>query len=159
MTAAANLPSTSRTAPASASATPRRPPLMLVQPPAVPAGRAPFVAAVVVLLAAGLLGLLVLNTVLAKDAFRLHTLQVETKALAEREQVLTREVESLRAPGALAARAAALGMVPAGPPAFLRLPDGAVLGAPAGPAEGLEQAAPAAPPPPASPAPARAEDG
>ncbi|MCU1692003.1 MAG: hypothetical protein JWM64_1094, partial [Frankiales bacterium] len=38
--------------------------------------RAPFVAVVVGLLAAGLLVLLVLNTVLAQDAFRLHALQV-----------------------------------------------------------------------------------
>jgi hypothetical protein len=105
----------------------------------VPAGhavapRAPFVAAVVALLVSGLIGLLVLNTALAKDAFRLHALQVEGRALADTEQVLTREVEALRAPAALAERATALGMVPAGPPSFLRLPDGTVLGS-ATPAE------------------------
>jgi cell division protein FtsB len=93
------------------------------------APRAPFITLVVLLLAGGLLGLLALNTVLAQDAFRLHALSAEGKALADREQVLAREVESLRTPRTLAARARSLGMVPAGSPAFLRLDDGAVLGA------------------------------
>lgn len=123
-----------RTAPLTARSTPRgaplrRPSLELVPQARVSARRTPFAAVVVSLLAAGLLGLLVLNTVLAQDAFRLHTLKAESRALEDREQVLQREVEALRAPQALAARAGALGMVQAGPPAFLRLPDGAVLGA------------------------------
>ncbi len=94
------------------------------------AARTPFVVVVVALLGGGLLGLLALNTVLAQDAFRLHTLKTEGKQLAVREQVLRREVEGLRTPEALAARATAMGMVPAGPPAFLRLSDGAVIGEP-----------------------------
>ena len=110
----------------------RQPPLALV-PSARPASRgplrrSPFVAVVVSLLAAGLLGLLVLNTALAQDAFRLHTLKQESRALEDREEALRREVEALRSPQELAGRAAGLGMVPAGPPAFLRLSDGAVLG-------------------------------
>ena len=113
----------------------RRRAALSVVPSGEPAGsRAPFVVAVVSLMVAGLLGLLMLNTVVAKDSFRLHALQVEGRKLADREQVLTREVEALRAPSALAARATEMGMVQAGPPAFLRLPDGTVLGA-ATPAE------------------------
>jgi hypothetical protein len=116
----------------------RRPPLALV-PAARPAARgplrrSPFVAVVVSLLAAGLLGLLVLNTALAQDAFRLHTLKQESRALEDREEALRREVEALQSPQEIAGRAAELGMVPAGPPAFLRLSDGAVLGS-ATPAE------------------------
>jgi hypothetical protein len=116
----------------------RRPPLALV-PAARPAARgplrrSPFVAVVVSLLAAGLLGLLVLNTALAQDAFRLHTLKQESRALEDREEALRREVEALQSPQELAGRAAELGMVPAGPPAFLRLSDGKVLGS-ATPAE------------------------
>ncbi len=107
----------------------RRPALAVVPARRSRVGHAPFAAVVVAVLAAGLLGLLVLNTVLAQDAFRLHTLKVQSRLLEDREQVLQREVEALRAPSALAARAGVLGMVPAGPPAFLRLPDGAVLGA------------------------------
>jgi hypothetical protein len=92
------------------------------------APRAPFVTLVVVLLAGGLLGLLALNTLLAQGAFRVHALTLQGKVLADREQVLQRDVEAQRTPRALADRATALGMVPAGPPAFLRLQDGVVLG-------------------------------
>ena len=115
---------------------------------------------VVTLLASGLLGLLVLHTVLAQDAFRLHALKQDSRALEDQEQVLQREVEALRAPHALATRAAALGMVPAGPPAFLRLPDGAVLGAPAPAPDGAAQVPPAqdAPEPAADDATGTAED-
>ncbi len=90
--------------------------------------RAPFVLAVVSLLVTGLIGLLVLNTVLGKDSFHLFELRSENRALLDQEQVLVREVEMLRSPSTIAEKAAGLGMVPAGPPAFLRLSDGAVLG-------------------------------
>ncbi|MCA1710107.1 MAG: hypothetical protein LC789_00095 [Actinobacteria bacterium] len=94
------------------------------------AARTPFVVVVVLILLGGLLGLLALNTVLAQDAFTLHALQVQSRQLADREQALQREVADLQSPRSLAARATALGMVPGGPPAFLRLSDGKVLGAP-----------------------------
>lgn len=117
---------------------PRRPRLALVPTgrpaPRGPLRRSPFVAVVVSLLGAGLLGLLMLNTALAQDAFRLHTLKQDSRALEDREEALRREVEALQSPQELAGRAAELGMVPAGPPAFLRLSDGAVLGSTA-PAE------------------------
>lgn len=110
--------------------TPRRSgALRLVPQSRARAARTPFVVVVVALLTTGLLGLLVLNTVLAQDAFRAHSLTSQGRVLAEREQVLQREVEALRTPRSLAARAAELGMVPAGPPAFLLLPEGRVLGA------------------------------
>ena len=127
MSLAANLP---RTAPEPSPALRRRAAFTVVTGEEAATPRAPFAFAVVALLVSGLIGLLVLNTVLGKDAFKLHALQVEGRQLADREQVLTREVESLRAPSALAEKAAAMGMVQAGPPAFLRLPDGTVLGAP-----------------------------
>lgn len=92
--------------------------------------RATFVVLLVSLLVGGLIGLLMLNTVLARDAFVLDSLKEQGRALADREQALEREVELLRSPQSIAVRAAELGMVQAGPPAFLRLPDGAVLGAP-----------------------------
>ncbi len=108
----------------------RQSPLTLVPAGQADARRAPFIAVVVVLLVAGLLSLLMLNTVLARGAFTLHSLKVQDRVLTDREQALQREVERLRAPQNLAAAAIKLGMVPSGPPAFLRLPDGAVLGAP-----------------------------
>jgi cell division protein FtsB len=105
------------------------PVLRLVPDVRTGAPKAPFITLVVLLLAGGLLGLLAVNTVLAQDAFRLHALSVEGKALADREQVLEREVETLRTPRNLAARARELGMVQSSSPAFLRLEDGRVLGA------------------------------
>lgn len=129
MTVAAGFVARTAVAPASAPVPlTRRRALLTVVPAGEPQPRAPFAFAVVALMVAGLIGLLVLNTVLAKDAFKLHALQVEGRKLADTEQFLTREVESLRSPAALAEKAAAMGMVQAGPPAFLRLPDGAVLG-------------------------------
>ncbi|MCY7364493.1 MAG: hypothetical protein LH469_04145 [Frankiaceae bacterium] len=106
----------------------RRAVLTVVPVREVAAPRAPFVVAVVALLVTGLIGLLVLNTVLGKDSFHLFELRSENRALLDQEQVLVREVEMLRSPSTIAGKAAGLGMVPAGPPAFLRLPDGAVLG-------------------------------
>lgn len=108
----------------------RRAALAVVPDRRVVLGRAPFVAGVVTLLVAGLLGLLILNTALGKDAFRLHTLTVDGRALQDQEQTLEQQVQDLSAPQTLAAKAAAMGMVQAGPPAFLRLSDGVVLGSP-----------------------------
>jgi hypothetical protein len=94
------------------------------------AAKAPFVVVVVALLVGGLLGLLLLNTLVAQDSFALHDLGKQAKALEQQEQDLARQVQALQAPGELASRATALGMVPGGPPAFLRLSDGKVLGQP-----------------------------
>lgn len=94
------------------------------------AAKTPFVVMVVLILLTGLLGLLALNTVLAQDAFALHSLQVSSRVLADREQALQRQVADLQSPQSLAARATRQGMVPGGWPAFLRLSDGKVLGAP-----------------------------
>ncbi len=119
----------------------RRTPLTLVPHARSAAYSVRFIALVVSLLVAGLVGLLVLNTVLARDAFTLHSLKTEDRVLTDREQALQREVEALRSPQSLAVQALALGMVQGGPPAFLRLADGAVLGTPL----------PAKAPPPAVP--------
>ena len=109
-------------------ATPQQTYLRLVAARRSSAAKTPFVVVVVLILAAGLLGLLLLNTVLAQDAFRLHALQKDGRVLADREQALQRQVADLQSPHSLAARATRLGMVAGGPPAFLRLSDGKVLG-------------------------------
>jgi hypothetical protein len=119
------------------------------------AARAPFIAVVVVILSVGLLALLLLNTVLAQDAFTLHALQVQGRVLADQEQGLQRDVERLQSPQSLAARATALNMVPGGTRAFLDLRTGKVLG--------VAQPGQASPPPvvaaaaPAAAAPAKAK--
>lgn len=109
-----------------------------------PGGRV-FVALIVLVLAAGLVGLLLLNTAMQRSAFRLEDLQRESAALAVRGEVLDTQVERLRAPDRLARAATRLGMVAMTEPVFLRLSDGRVLGDP--------QPAAAAPPPIAEPVP------
>ena len=108
----------------------RTSPLRLVPPRRSSAAKAPFVVVLVALLAGGLLGLLMLNTLVAQQSFSLHDLNAKDKQLAQQEQDLSRQVQDLEAPSSLAARASALKLVPSGPPAFLRLSDGKVLGRP-----------------------------
>lgn len=105
-------------------------PLKLVPSARSSAAKTPFVVVVVTLLVGGLLGLLLLNMVVAQGSFELHALAKQGKALDQREQDLAGRVQALQAPGVLAQRATSLGMVPGGPPAFLQLPSGKVLGQP-----------------------------
>ena len=125
-------PSPRRSRPASpARISPAAPPRRRLQ--AVPA-RQPgpplvrLVAAVVVLGAMGLLGVLALHTFLAQDAYRLHDAQREAALLKAQEETLARQVDGLNDPGVIASKARKLGMVPGGTPVFVR-PDGKTLGA------------------------------
>lgn len=108
---------------------PQRPPLRLVRARPVLAPRTPFVVVLLTVGGLGLLTLLLLNTVVAQDAFRLYELQATGVELSEREQQLQNEVDTLESPALLAQRARRLGMVASGDPLFLQLPDGRVLGA------------------------------
>lgn len=103
--------------------------LALVPPP-VRARRAPFVALLLVILAAGLVGLLLLNTASAQDSFRLHALQSQAASLSAEDDALANATDGLDDPARLAARAAQLGLVPGGAPIFLLpgqpLPKGAI---------------------------------
>jgi len=133
--------------PAGKPAPARRPrPNLRLVPPSPRAPRAPFVLLALFIVGAGVAALLVLNTVVAQDAFTLHDLDRNAAALAEEEQRLRQEIAALEAPAAVADRATKLGMVPAGDPVFLTM-DGTVLGNPV-PAE-----APPPPPPPPAPKP------
>jgi len=107
-----------------------RPPVRVVQPPAVRPARAPFVVLVLVLLSLGLGALLLLNTLLAQGSFTLHALDVKVAGLADQEQALQQKSAQLASPKRLARNASALGMVASVNPAFLRTEDGKVLGAP-----------------------------
>ena len=101
--------------------------------------RAPFVALVLVLVASGVLGILVLNTKINENAFRLKDLHDRQSALDLREQQLSDDLALQESPNSLAAAARRLGLVPAGSPAFIKLPDGRVLGVPQ-PATGQQSA-------------------
>jgi cell division protein FtsB len=118
------------TAPVRGTRAATRAPLRVVPPANLPAPRAPFVVLVLVLLVSGLVSLLMLNTLVNENSFRLHALQEKQAALDLREQQLERDIDKREATPAVAAAARRLGLVPAGTPAFIRLPDGKVLGVP-----------------------------
>lgn len=121
-------------------ARPQRAPL-LHRPAHAP--RVPFALLVVGLIVGGMCLLLVLNTGSAANELRRHDIAARDAAVADQVQQLQNQVAASAAPGNLANAAIALGMVPAGNPAFLRIgANGAVtvLGSP-GPATAPPQVA------------------
>jgi hypothetical protein len=80
------------------------------------------------LLAAGLIGVLLLNTALAQGSFTLHDLRTTSENLTDAQGALNQSLDASRSPANLATRAADMGMVPAQSAAFLRLSDGKVIG-------------------------------
>lgn len=91
------------------------------------------------LLAAGLIGVLLLNTALAQGSFVLQELQATSDQLTDTQDALSQSLAVQKSPASLALRAAGMGMVPAGSAAFLRLSDGKVIGVaePAAPGPGF----------------------
>lgn len=71
---------------------------------------------------------LLLSIGTADGAYRLAELQQRSDVLARQQQVQAESLQALAAPQRLAARAAALGMVPDDSPAYLDARTGAVLG-------------------------------
>jgi len=129
-------------------------------------GDAAFGVVCAVLLAAGLMALLVLNTTLAQGSFTVQKLQSTSDQLADAQAALNQSLDASKSPANLATRAIGMGMGPAQSAAFLRLSDGKVIGvakpATAGPGFTVvgTTAAPVpatAKPPKASPAPAAAQ--
>jgi hypothetical protein len=100
--------------------------------------RAPFVLLVVAMLVGTTLGLLILNTVIAVDSLKATQLRADNAERAQEVQRLEQQVVSGGAPAEIAHEAAAAGMVPAGPAAYLVIdPDGgSVLRGTPAPAEG-----------------------
>ena len=119
---------TARTAVPRRTAAPRTP-LAVVAAPRPKHSRSLFVVIVATLLALGLAALLTMNTVLAQDAFVISSLQQRNAELAVTEQALAAQVAAQDDPNKLATRARALGMHPSGPPVFLNLANGKVIGA------------------------------
>ncbi|MBQ1073006.1 hypothetical protein KBX06_07510 [Micromonospora sp. C31] len=115
--------------------TARPPRLRVAPPPPVKVPRAPFAALVLVLVVGGVLGILLINTKINENAFRLEKLQEQQAKLDVEQQQLNKQIADAAAPGNLEANARRLGLVEAGEPAYIRLPDGKVIGVPQ-PAEG-----------------------
>jgi hypothetical protein len=98
------------------------------------APRVPFALVLLGLVAAGLCALLALNTASAANEVHRHDIAAADQSVAAQLVDLHNQAQASAAPGNLAAAAQALGMVPAGNPAFLEIgPDGTVkvLGSPA----------------------------
>lgn len=101
----------------------RRPPartrLTVVRPAQPGARKGPFVVLLLVLLGAGLLGLLGLNLALMENSFQENTLRNRASALADEEQSLAVRADQLSDPAALANQASHFGLVPGGVPEYL----------------------------------------
>lgn len=115
-----------RTGARRAPATPPRR-LRVVAPPQRDGGGF-FLTLCVVLLLSGFVGVLMLNTAMAKGSYTMRDLQRRSDELADTQDDLRHALDAVSGPGPLARQAVALGMVPAQSPAFLRLSDGRVLG-------------------------------
>jgi hypothetical protein len=115
-------------------------PMAAAPPLPVALPRASFLVLLVGIVVAGVIGVLVINTKINENAFRLDDLRAHQAALDLQEQHLSQQLAERESPGNLAAAATRLGLVPAGTPAFISLPDGRVVGVPQ-PATGQSAAA------------------
>lgn len=105
-------------------------------PPPVAVPRAPFIGLVLLMVAGGVFGVLLLNTKIDENAFRLDELRQEQAALDQRQQELDEQIAEASSTSQLAAKARQLGLVrvPTGEVGQLHMPDGEIAGNPA-PAE------------------------
>jgi hypothetical protein len=69
----------------------------------------------------GLMFLLLINTLLAQDAFELTSLKLEAKLVSDEREAIARKMDKLSSPDALARAATELGMKPSENPTFLSL--------------------------------------
>lgn len=109
---------------------PQRPKLLLAPPLPVKVPRTPFVVFVVMVVIAGVLGILVLNNKINENAFTLDALHKSQSQLDIKQQQLEQYIADRESPGSLAAAATKLGLSDPGPPAFILLPDGKIIGVP-----------------------------
>jgi len=111
------------------------------------ASKAPFVVLVMLVLGAGVAGIMYFSTQAAADTYRLQEAKAEAEKLSLHVEQLRREVALLESPTDLARRAAEMGLVEPSNPARLRQnPDGSIeeFGKPSAPTKST-------PPPPPSP--------
>ncbi len=92
--------------------------------------RTPFVVLVLTVVIGGVLGILLLNTKINENAFRLDDLNRRQASLTQQQEELERDLAVKESSGDLEAQARRLGLIPADKPAYLRMPDGRVFGVP-----------------------------
>jgi hypothetical protein len=105
-----------------------RPQLSIVASRPAAAGRTPFAVLIAGILLAGLMGLLLVHTLAAQDAFRVHDLNQRLATLKDSEQQLQIATEQAESPGALRTQALALGMRPSQIDGYRHAKDGRVIG-------------------------------
>ncbi|MEV6630657.1 hypothetical protein AB0M54_07895 [Actinoplanes sp. NPDC051470] len=103
------------------------PRLRVAPPAAIRAPRTPFIALVIVLVVAGVLGILLVNTKTMENSFELSRLEDEQRNLDKRQQQLENQLADYESAGNLDAAAKRAGLVK-GEPAYIRLPDGQIIG-------------------------------
>jgi hypothetical protein len=81
-------------------------------------------------LAAGLLAMVFVYTIMGQGAFTLNALRHESAQLSEKEDALGRSLAHYESPKVLAKSAVRLGLVPSEVPVFMRLSDGKIFGDP-----------------------------
>src|SRR2546430_17653616 len=91
-----------------------KPGLRVAPPAPVSVPRAPFVALVLVVVVAGVLGILVLNTKINENAFTLNHLQNQHNSLDQQEQQLDHHLAELESPNSLKAATHRLGLIDSG---------------------------------------------
>jgi outer membrane murein-binding lipoprotein Lpp len=101
--------------------------LSIVAPRATVAGRTPFAVLVGGILLAGLMALLLVHTLAAQDAFRVHDLNQRLATLKDTEQQLAISAQRAASPTTLRARAEALGMRPSQVDGYRHTKDGRVV--------------------------------
>lgn len=104
--------------------------LRLVAPVRARATQTPFVVVVMIVVAAGLSGLILISTLLQSQSFELSRLHQQSNALTTQHDALASEVARERSPSSIAHAAIELGMVPGASPVFLDLSRGEVIGSP-----------------------------
>jgi hypothetical protein len=116
-----------RAEPNETRATPR---LRVAPPMPISAPRAPFIAVVIAIVVAGVIGILLINTKTNENAFEISKLQDQKTGLDNQQQKLQNQIAGYESTGNLDAAARRLGLVKADTPAYIRLPDGRVIGVP-----------------------------
>lgn len=105
-----------------------RPQLTVVRAIAPARSTLPFLVLVVVILVSALLAPMILNAQMARTAYAMQKAQIELNELNDHTETLCTQVQQASAPGSLAERAAALGMVPAAAPGVIVLSDHTITG-------------------------------
>lgn len=98
--------------------------------PSLPArmARIPFISVLIAIFGIGMVGLLMVNTTLQNQAFESRSLNRQAAQLVYQEAELQSQLNKLRTPDQIAAKASALGMRANPKPAFLVVPSGKVIG-------------------------------